>query len=629
MPDRVFNLHAPAGGVVRSLAYQNQQPYTTPAALNVWPEDTLLGRQRVGQRPGMVNTFTGVTVTPSNHLGVYRYTDATLKWKEYMMASQYGSAIWESSGGFANHTSGTAAGLRVGAINGRQRGQLYFFSDHSYNPEETSSAVVAFGEDGALSGTGTTFDSASYSDWTSLVTGGATELQYDFQVVLLNGTNVRVGCYPITTATSGNLTLTTNPMITGSSASSIRFRLERCPKYISSASGNTTLGGTTINKWVTSSIATYGYVPSGNHLLEVYRDRCVLAGGIENPRQWYMSAIGDPFDWNYAATGDGRACTGATQGQKAGGAGDPITALLAYNDETMWMGCSNSIYIFRGDPTFGGSLDLVSTHVGCISQYAVCRTSDAKDGGHILWMSQDGMYGMLEGAIAKVVPISRDKLPAELRNLNPQTHRIVLQWDHANNGVYVFVTHKTTGTGTGHWFLDWANKGWWPMSFHTDCEPWCAAVAPFYATASKSAVVMGCPDGWFRQFDSSRGTDQRNATVANITSYYDIGPIALGKGVGQVGALTSIEGAPSASSGDVDWSIRTGDTAEQAYNASVLAAGANGEWNSTGLQPKQRPRIRGHSAFVRISNGETGTGARWSMEDIQVGVTHGGERRVG
>lgn len=631
MPDRVLNLHFPAGGVVRSLAYQNQQPYTTPNALNVWPEDTLLGRQRGGQRPGLGIGFTGLTTTPFQGVQIYRFTSSTMGQVEYLVGAQNSTMVYDSGGIVTARNAGTATSVRSLSLHFRQRGQHMFIADHSYNKEDATT-VLAYGTDGAIT-TSTTFDSASYTNWESLGENEATIIA-DYQLVILTGTaNVTAGCYAITAVPGAgtSLTLANTPMSSGTGATGISFRLERCPKYMSGGSGNTTTGGTYVNKWIQTSISTYGYVPSGNHLIETWRDRCVLAGGIENPRQWYMSAIGDPWNWLYSATGSGRAVTGATQNQKAGTAGDPITALYAYNDETLWMGCSNSIYIFRGDPTFGGSLDQVSTHVGCISQYAVCRTSDAKDGGTIVWMSQDGLYYMDAGAMAKVMPLSRDKLPNELRNLSPITHRVVLQWDHTANGIYIFVTKKSGSDGTGHWFLDWGNKGFWPMSFEDDVEPYCATnAAALYATSTRSSVVLGCYDGELRQFDTSRGTDQLGGILgnSNITSWVDIGPVALGSRVGEVGAIHAIEGNPAASSGDVDWSIRVGNSPEEAYNASVLAAGASGEWNSTGQRPKERPRLRGHAAFVRLTNGETGANSRWSMEDVQIEVTHMGKRRV-
>lgn len=48
-----LSLHFPLGGVDRSVSYQYQQPFTTPNALNVWPDGAIEGRERGGSRPGL------------------------------------------------------------------------------------------------------------------------------------------------------------------------------------------------------------------------------------------------------------------------------------------------------------------------------------------------------------------------------------------------------------------------------------------------------------------------------------------------------------------------------------------------------------------------------------------------
>lgn len=614
-------LHFPAGGVVRSMAYQNQQPYTAPDALNVWPEDTLLGRQRGGQRPGLSIGFTGLTTTPFQGLAVYRFPSATKTFSEFLVGAQNQTIVYDSSGTLSLRTAGTASSIRNGVINMRAIRQFMVVADHSYNAEESSSAVLAYGSNGTIASS-TQFDSATYSDWTALGENAST-IQYDFQLVIVSGTDVTPGCYAITTANTTELVLANSPCIApATTGSSIVFRIERCPKYLSGGSGNTTTGGTYLNKLIQTNISTYGFVPSGNPLCELYRDRLVFAGQIDNPWVWYMSAVGDIFDWNYAGTGVGRAISGATQNQKAGQLGDPIKMLAAYSDEAMLIGCTNSMHIMRGDPANRGGVDLITDHIGIVGQSAWCRTTDQS----ICWLSQDGMYQMVGGAEGRILAVSRDKIPQELLNLNTGTYRVCLQWDHQNNGIYVFVTHKTSGVGTGHWFLDWTHKGWWPMSFHTDCEPWATTVAPLYAGANKTPVVLGCKDGELRQFDDSRDTDQLSASNNNITSYVDIGPFPIADATGHSeGYINEIEGAPAANSGDIDWSIRTGNTPEQAYNASVPTSGhCFGEWNTTGLNYKSRPHKKGQSAVVRIKNGEN---ARWAIEHIKVTRQRAGTRK--
>lgn len=53
MKKNLLSLHFPLGGVDRSTAIQNQPPYTTSKAQNVWPHDANEGRERGGSRPGL------------------------------------------------------------------------------------------------------------------------------------------------------------------------------------------------------------------------------------------------------------------------------------------------------------------------------------------------------------------------------------------------------------------------------------------------------------------------------------------------------------------------------------------------------------------------------------------------
>ncbi len=53
MPSQAIQLHFPTGGVVRRTSYQDgNSQYTTPDALNVWPDDAILQRERGGSRAG-------------------------------------------------------------------------------------------------------------------------------------------------------------------------------------------------------------------------------------------------------------------------------------------------------------------------------------------------------------------------------------------------------------------------------------------------------------------------------------------------------------------------------------------------------------------------------------------------
>jgi hypothetical protein len=58
MPKNVFNILAPAGGLYKRRSYQEHPPFTTADCDNVWLDDTIDGRERVGSRPGFATVGT-------------------------------------------------------------------------------------------------------------------------------------------------------------------------------------------------------------------------------------------------------------------------------------------------------------------------------------------------------------------------------------------------------------------------------------------------------------------------------------------------------------------------------------------------------------------------------------------
>jgi hypothetical protein len=51
---QIRRIFSPVGGLNRTLEFQNQPPYTTPAAVNVRPRSSRDGRSRIARRPGLV-----------------------------------------------------------------------------------------------------------------------------------------------------------------------------------------------------------------------------------------------------------------------------------------------------------------------------------------------------------------------------------------------------------------------------------------------------------------------------------------------------------------------------------------------------------------------------------------------
>ena len=80
------------------------------------------------------------------------------------------------------------------------------------------------------------------------------------------------------------------------------------------------------------------------------------------------------------------------------------------------------------------------------------------------------------------------------------------------------------------------------------------------------------------------------------------------------GVLLEMVAAIAKDGGDIAWELYSGDTVEEATKNT--ASFASGTWSrNAGLQYKERPQLRGHSCFIKLSNDDD---ERWAMERLMV-----------
>ena len=444
---------------------------------------------------------------------------------------------------------------------------------------------------------GTTFDSGAIADWS--VYGIDAD---DDMVVLTNPeTGVTAGAYQITTVAAGSLTLTTSASSTAGDAD---FRIERCPKIYDPIAG-------TLTRWVATT--GLGNVPIGCPLVVTYRDRMVMAGPPVAPHSWYMSRQGDPLDWDYGAdAGDaGRAVAGINT--ESGLLGDPIYALIASGDEYLIFGCENSMWVLRGDPTYGGGLQSLDRNIGIVDKGAYCHGPN----GEVIFLSRDGLYNVAPGG-GGAQSMSRERIPDELLRLDRAVFEINLAYDVINRGVIISVAGRANGGTVRNYWYDWETKGFFPESPALTSYDATSMLA-FNATASSdTGVYHGCRDGYVRKHNRWATRDDDDA----YSSYIDIGPIRSGTDY-EDGYVHELVGVTSQDSSDVAFALYVGDHHEQAQEATT--AFYSGTWDVQGRNYTHRPRARAGSFKIRVSNGETGKA--WCFESIQATLGPGGTQR--
>jgi hypothetical protein len=371
-----------------------------------------------------------------------------------------------------------------------------------------------------------------------------------------------------------------------------------------------------ITNAIANVTATAGTRPGNCPLLVRFLDRLVWAGERDAPHLWYMSRQGDPLDYDYAQIDDQSAIAG--QDSDAGRIGEPLRGLSPFGNDYMVMGALRSIWVMRGDPNFGGSIDNVSHEIGLLDKFSHCQTPD----GYWVFMSSDGLYVLAPGAQGEPKRVSRSHMPKKWLNLDPQQYLISMGFSIEDNGIHVFVT-EDSGGAAAHYFMDWETKKFIADAIPVTMDPISSYVYTSLSLPNLSGKVLaGSRDGYIRMFSPSSALDDGT----EIDSHVIIGPIPLGHELGFESVFHQLIATLPINGGAVDWSLHVGKGPEDAL---VAPAAASGTWTGGaehGVQYRERPRVRGGAAYLKLAN--SASGVPWQIEKIHGLVLPAGVQRL-
>lgn len=556
--------------------------------ISVYWRGTLLKSQAVSAHTGtrfgfgMNTTVAGGTCLVNAFRIQYRTGQTEQRLRDRLVASANGE-FWRST--YDGTLEKLTTNLTLNSdrrLNAADRVQKLYIADYG-EPK-------VYGSDGARGTANNKLDAASVSDWSTLTIDTDDDV-----VVISNATGDIVdGTYAISAVAAGEITLGSN-FATGA-AGTCSYRIERGPKVYDPVADTLALYTAT----------TAGQVPTGCPLVCRWRDRIVLAGHVANPHQWYMSRSGDQLDWDYSLDVEDVTRPVSGQNSDAGTPGEPLTALMPFNDDYLLMGCKSSLWLLRGDPaTMVASLDRLHDRVGVIGANAWCKGGV----GEIYFLSTYGVFVCRPGDRPYPENISREKLPNDLTNLD-DTLQIEMAFDPRNKGLHIYIV-GTTATGRTHWFYSFDTDSWWPVSVPDAYEP----TALFGTDVnSKPVVLLGGRDGYIRQFDYAHSTDQGTA----ITNYVVYGPVRLGRDHFRTGVIRELAATLGKNSGDVSWQVMTGDAAESCLDATVVASGT---W-AGGRNHNVRPHRRGVACALKLSGSGT---EHWTIEIIGIRIEQTGK----
>lgn len=293
---------------------------------------------------------------------------------------------------------------------------------------------------------------------------------------------------------------------------------------------------------------TFGSLPAKAYLGCLYRGRAVLSGNPEYPHQWYMSRQSDIWDYAYLASDAQSPVVG--NNADAGECGDIIRCLVPYKDDYLIFGCATTIWVLRGDPAAGGSLDEVDLTVGMFGANSWCFDGE----GNLYFWGTGGMYIMPVG-FGQIKCLTENTLPNIIKDedASPSTHRITMGYDRKRRGVLVCITKLSDGTNSNYWY-DLRTGGFFPESYPEECGPYSLF---YYAANDKdyADLLVGCKDGYVRKFLDTAKDDDKGASNEIISSYctLPIQPLSSdGDNEGKLNSLTVTNAGGAAGGTELD-----------------------------------------------------------------------------
>lgn len=254
--------------------------------------------------------------------------------------------------------------------------------------------------------------------------------------------------------------------------------------------------------------ATAGTAPTLCTLACVYRGRLVLAAPRDNLQNFFFSRVGTLTDWDYTQTDAAAAFAG--NASLLGRIGEPIVALMPFSDDMLCIGGDHNLWAIRGDPTAGGSIDLVSDAIGVIGPNSWCKDPV----GVIYFCGTGGLFKMNPADGGAPTLISYDKYNQFFSSINRGTQYVSMCWDRDNHGCHIFVTPVISGSAT-HLFYDLRTDSLSPMVYPNSHGPISAIVYDGDAPTDRM-LLMGGRTGLIQKLSSTALADDGTAISSSI-----------------------------------------------------------------------------------------------------------------
>lgn len=372
------------------------------------------------------------------------------------------------------------------------------------------------------------------------------------------------------------------------------------------ANGTWTIANITLNTFELVGSGGGGTYVSGGTVTRVSGSRCsliavwggrIILSGLEtDPNNIFMSAVGDPFDWEYSPAV--QTVQQAVAGNITSGYGknaDIVTALIPYTDDVMLIGGTHSIRKFLGNPAEGGINVSVTDITGIAYGRAWCQSPE---GVIYFFGSRGGVYKIdpENGIPNRLTALTIDE---RLADIDLSTTVVTLEWDDRSMSVRVYLT-PTDGSGTINYVWDVRNEAWWPFAYANDNHnPMSVRLLSGDRADDRRLLEYG-QDGYVRMLDQDATSDDGEP----IESFVYLGPLSNMM-------LVELQATLGENSGNVSWSFCTASSLERALEVNPRFAGRF----LAGRNGSQWPRGFIEQGYLKLS----ATGP-WAMEQLTAGV---------
>jgi hypothetical protein len=386
------------------------------------------------------------------------------------------------------------------------------------------------------------------------------------------------------------------------------------------------------NNAIESWAASAGSLPANGvyrpRLIETWRGRIVESGLKNDPHNWFMSAVGDATDWDYAPTPETATQAIAGNNSLAGKVGDKINCLIPYSDDILIFGCDHTIWQMTGDPMEGGRIDQITSITGM--SYGRPWTIDPQ-GTIYFFGSRGGVYRMAPGQAPERMSLNR--IEQRLRNIDLDANIVRLEWDDRDIGVRVYITNiSSDGEEREQYWWDARSDSWWADQYASKLFNPTGILSYDGDDATDRVLLLGGQDGYIRYEDQSSTTDD----TEDLDTEVWIGPVQVNNGEIPF-VIKEVQGILGPSSGDVSIRVYGSEAPEviQIGNEELLLedglgflldedgqkllteTDANAPFVSVldaTRSVAHYPRVRGFAAYIKLST----TNKQWALERLHV-----------